>query len=149
MRSSGGLRFLVLVAMFASLGGCATLRGIDNGYGDALAVIEPNPREAKLVRKLSMEELRSAPRGWREYEMGRRFEKGDGVGRSLDCAAYWYRLASVSPFEQIDFNPAWGVNPPTVTHVGLPWARLALRRIGRANTDAPPIDPRTCLDITQ
>ena len=149
MKSLEARRFLILAAVSASLGGCTTLRGIDNGYGDALAFIEPNPREAKLVRKLSMQELRWAPRGWREYEMGRRFEEGVGVARSFDCAAYWYSLASVSAFEQIDFNPAWGVNPPTVTHVGLPWARLALRRIGRANTDAPPIDPRTCLDITQ
>ena len=69
MKSLEARRFLILAAVSASLGGCTTLRGIDNGYGDALAFIEPNPREAKLVRKLSMQELRWAPRGWREYEM--------------------------------------------------------------------------------
>jgi hypothetical protein len=142
------LRIGVLVAALAPLAGCATLSAVDRGYGDALAAIEPNPREAKLARKLSMQELKWAPRGWREYEIGRRFEEGIGVDRNLNCAAYWYRLASVSAYEQIDFNPAWGVNPPTVTHVGLPWARLALRRIGRADDDAvPSIDTQTCQGV--
>jgi hypothetical protein len=102
-----------------------------DAYADFFAPIEGLPRNAKALQTAPPAGVLNGPRGWREYELGRRFELGvGGLPQDRTCAMVWYAAAAESPYEELDWGPGAGVTPPTVTHVGVPFARIALRRLG-------------------
>lgn len=118
------------------LASCQSVRGTANAFEDFFAPIEGFPRYAQGLQTEPLEALPAARRGWREYEIGRRFELGLGVPQDPACALRWYYVAAASPYEDIDWNTASGFYGQTVTRYGLPWARIAIRRIEKSAPSA-------------
>lgn len=137
-----------------TLSGCSmsTVYRIDDGFEDFFARVEGLPAYARSLEKVPLEDLPKAERGWREYEIGRRFEHGLGLPQDVACATYWYSQAAHSRYEIYDDNPAWRINPPLVTRYGLPWARVALHRLSAdvdGDADGPRLAARCRIDTAQ
>ena len=136
------LKPATIVALALCLIGCASgHNGVikaGNAYADFFAPIEGLPTNARRLQSATLPAVLGGDRGWREYELGRRFELGvGGLPRDSACAVIWYRAAVASPYEQLDWGPGAGVKPPTVTRFGVPFARIALRRLENGG-EAPP-----------
>jgi hypothetical protein len=48
------------------------------------------------------------------------------------------------PYEELDFSHQWGKSIPTVTHVGVPFARIAIRRLHAAPSEPTQSDAERC-----
>lgn len=133
---------MAALCLAATLHGCASTQQTIVKAGEAtvdfFAPIEGLPRRAKALEILSLDDLARADGGWREYELGRRYEFGIGLPRDVLCARYWYGHAAISPYEDVGSPTVWGFNPPTVTYVGVPWARIGLRRLSRERMEPQP-----------
>lgn len=117
-----------------ALVGCAATRdGIiraANSYDDFFAPIEGLPVHARALQKATLNEVLAGGPGWREYEIGRRFEVGGGgLPRDEGCALLSYEVAAHSPYKYLDWSGATGPRPTKLTCIGVPFARIALRRL--------------------
>ena len=139
-----------MILLAIALAGCAAsgkaFIGAEHAYSDFFAPIEGLPPNAKTLQKASLRDVLAGGPGWTEYEIGRRFDEGvGGLPRDPACARQWYERAARSPYEYLDWSGASGPRPTRVTRIGLPFARIALRKLDgkvQATGPAPDDSPR-------
>ena len=116
---------------------CTQIYAIDSATRYAFADLEGYPSFAKNLHKQSLTEVYYGPKGWSEFEIGRRLENGIGMKVDIHCATYWHYLASIRSYEVEDtINPGQDANhkPYIVTYYGLPKAKKALNRLKKDGT---------------
>ena len=112
------------------LAGCVSL---ENAYAD-FGVFEGDlPPEARTLADKSAHDLISfAPAGVREFEIGRRFERGNkGFPSDQRCALIFYEASGKTVTRIRQNMGAAGVQ--TLTYLGFPNGRVAARRLRRSD----------------
>lgn len=128
------------LAMAVFLTGCS-VRGVENAVTDLVFAGSSVPDEARALQDLPLGDMILAPNGYRQFELGRRFELGvGGVSQDLQCAAHYYEVSGQTT-ARTRRRATYGWED--VTFLGLPEGRAARRRLANIS---PPDSPGRCME---
>jgi hypothetical protein len=127
---------LAAAGLVLLLGGCAGITQAGNAYDELFAPVEGLQRGGRVMQKEPLQSVAAGTTAWNDFELARRLDAGLGVARDPVCAVLWYREADRKPYTYEDWSHQ-SARPFTYTKIGIPQARIAIRRLQAAGAAMP------------